>query len=178
MKPITKFLLVVGLLGSFCGVSYAACDSVKSGFHAEFECGETYSITGVVYGDANNDGVMDNGESGLSGWTVTLVSTSNNAILQTTTTNANGVYEFNVGDVAPNLDSLISTSLPNWNIDILNNSDVNLSTITPDQNGTYAASFGYVQSSNGNVPEPASVALVALGLVSLFTVLRRRRQQK
>ncbi|WP_143393918.1 SdrD B-like domain-containing protein, partial [Fimbriiglobus ruber] len=50
--------------------------------------------------DANNDGTLDNGETGLPGVTVTLLDGNGNPILDqnnspiTTTTNASGQYLF------------------------------------------------------------------------------------
>ena len=50
------------------------------------------SISGVVYCDLNKDLLLDNGEPGISGVTVTLL--QNNMVIATTTTDANGFYQF------------------------------------------------------------------------------------
>ncbi|MGP0064160.1 MAG: SdrD B-like domain-containing protein, partial [Isosphaeraceae bacterium] len=55
-------------------------------------------IGGKVYLDANGDGLLDGGESGLAGWTVDLVNTANQATI-TATTSSTGDYSF--GGVAP-----------------------------------------------------------------------------
>src|SRR5271157_5251712 len=48
-------------------------------------------VSGEVYDDVNGNGTLDNGEPGLSGWTVELTNTSTNSTY-TTTTNASGIY--------------------------------------------------------------------------------------
>ena len=54
------------------------------------------TITGFVYVDANDDGAKNAGELGLGGVTVTLSGTDNlnNPVLQSTSTNASGLYTF------------------------------------------------------------------------------------
>ena len=52
------------------------------------------SIDGTVYRDNNNNGVQNAGETGIAGATVQLYRTSNNALVGTTTTDANGAYQF------------------------------------------------------------------------------------
>jgi uncharacterized repeat protein (TIGR01451 family) len=56
----------------------------------------TTSISGKVYGDANDNGVVDSGETGISGVTVKLTGTDSagNAVNKTATTDANGDYAF------------------------------------------------------------------------------------
>lgn len=57
---------------------------------------ELGSIAGKVYVDANRNGVRDTGEAGIAGVTITLTGTDvqNNAVNQSTTTDANGDYLF------------------------------------------------------------------------------------
>jgi protocatechuate 3,4-dioxygenase beta subunit len=50
------------------------------------------SICGIKFNDVNGDGRKDNGENGLSGWTITL---SMGAVQMTATTGADGSYCFN-----------------------------------------------------------------------------------
>ncbi len=54
------------------------------------------TLSGNVYFDADNDGVFDSGEQPIAGVLITLTGTDFNqaTVLQTTTTNANGFYEF------------------------------------------------------------------------------------
>jgi hypothetical protein len=56
----------------------------------------TASLSGFVYNDANNDGLFDDGDSGLGGVTITLTGTDDqgHAVELTTTTDANGFYQF------------------------------------------------------------------------------------
>jgi hypothetical protein len=54
------------------------------------------SIGGSVYLDANLNGKRDANETGLAGWTLTLVSASNSSKKWTTTTDASGDYSFPV----------------------------------------------------------------------------------
>jgi hypothetical protein len=49
------------------------------------------SLSGTVYQDANQNGTMDSGDTGISGVTITL--TGNN-VNQTATTDSNGAYQF------------------------------------------------------------------------------------
>ncbi|HWY79677.1 MAG TPA: malectin domain-containing carbohydrate-binding protein [Candidatus Sulfotelmatobacter sp.] len=53
-----------------------------------FTITESYNLTGIVYVDANQNGVQDNGEQGYAGATVTLNTG------QTATTDSNGNYTF------------------------------------------------------------------------------------
>jgi SdrD B-like domain/Secretion system C-terminal sorting domain len=60
-----------------------------------------YKFNGLgdfVWLDNNANGLQDAGETGMAGVTVNLINPANNAILQTTTTDANGYYYF--GDPA------------------------------------------------------------------------------
>ena len=50
-------------------------------------------ITGQVYDDVSGSGPFSSGDTGLAGWTVTLINTSNNDTF-TTTTDSNGDYAF------------------------------------------------------------------------------------
>ena len=64
------------------------------------------AIGGTVYLDANRDTVLNAGESGLSGLTVTLKDSGGN-VVATTTTGANGAYSF--GNVAPGTYTVVET---------------------------------------------------------------------
>ncbi len=54
------------------------------------------TLAGVVYLDANQNGVFDAGDSGIAGVTVTLTGTNSlgQFVTQTTTTDMNGIYSF------------------------------------------------------------------------------------
>ena len=51
------------------------------------------SISGELFDDANQDGLPDDNESGLTGWTVDLLNSSSH-VIATATTNSNGDYSF------------------------------------------------------------------------------------
>ncbi len=57
---------------------------------------EAASLSGIVFMDANDDGVLDPSEAGLGGVTVNLTGTdyANNAVSLTTVTDADGAYDF------------------------------------------------------------------------------------
>ncbi|MFV0441996.1 MAG: SdrD B-like domain-containing protein [Planctomycetaceae bacterium] len=54
------------------------------------------SLAGFVYHDANNNGVKNSGETGISGVTITLTGTDDlgNSVSLSTTTDSNGAYQF------------------------------------------------------------------------------------
>ncbi|MFM9952138.1 MAG: DNRLRE domain-containing protein, partial [Saprospiraceae bacterium] len=56
----------------------------------------TNTIAGTVFNDANNNTVLNGGESGVAGITVQLFETGNPTPVQTTTTTAGGAYSFAV----------------------------------------------------------------------------------
>ncbi len=53
----------------------------------------TASISGTVYNDSNGDGTLENGEPGLSGWTVSLLNSASQ-IVGTVVTGSGGTYSF------------------------------------------------------------------------------------
>ena len=71
--------------------------------------GETVpaSISGYVYYDADNDGVFDSGDTGISGVTVTLLDANGNSTGSTATTDTDGYYRFD--GLAPGTYSLAET---------------------------------------------------------------------
>ncbi|MGE5352872.1 MAG: SdrD B-like domain-containing protein [Acidobacteriota bacterium] len=52
------------------------------------------SLGDFVWKDLNNNGIQDSGEPGIPGVTVNLYACNSNTVLQTTTTDANGLYHF------------------------------------------------------------------------------------
>ncbi len=54
---------------------------------------QTVTVSGEVYDDANDDGSLDDGEQGLSGWTVNLLNSASQ-IVASTTSNTSGDYSF------------------------------------------------------------------------------------
>lgn len=61
-----------------------------------FHC---YTVSGAKYRDLNGDGAYSAGEPGIAGTTISLVRAG--ATVQTTTTDANGAYSFEVCDAGP-----------------------------------------------------------------------------
>ncbi|HEY7156061.1 MAG TPA: SdrD B-like domain-containing protein [Gemmataceae bacterium] len=61
------------------------------------------TVSGIVWGDSDGDGILDNGETGIPGITVNLDDPTG-AVLMTTTTDQNGNYQFTV-PVDPNFGS-------------------------------------------------------------------------
>jgi protocatechuate 3,4-dioxygenase beta subunit len=78
-------------------------DSINNNF------GETVpaSISGYVYYDADNNGVFDYGETGISGVTVTLLDANGNSTGSTAVTDNNGYYK--IDNLAPGTYSLAET---------------------------------------------------------------------
>ena len=56
---------------------------------------QSVTLSGEVYSDLNDNGALNSGEPGLSGWTVNLLNSSS-SVVATTTTESNGDYSFTV----------------------------------------------------------------------------------
>jgi hypothetical protein len=68
------------------------------------------SVSGNVYSDQNGNGIRDNGEPGLAGWTVNLLNT-NTGVLVSVNTDASGNYSFTgVGPGAYTLAEVVQTN--------------------------------------------------------------------
>lgn len=117
------------------------CDtSVDAGFT------KYASIGNFVWEDKNKNGVQDCGETGLSGVTVKLLNSSN-SVIATTTTNAQGLYNF--GGLTPGSYSLQFVALSGYRFtkqdagcDGTIDSDAN---VTTGQTGCYTLSCGEVE---------------------------------
>jgi hypothetical protein len=71
----------------------------------------TASISGTVWNDANDDGLLSAGEPGLSGWTVTLSGNSTS----TTVTDGSGNYSFSsLPDGTYQVCETLASSTPPW----------------------------------------------------------------
>jgi len=75
------------------------------------EYASTASIWGMKFNDLNNNGV-NNGDPGLPGWTILLKNASNNIVIRTTTTNAQGWYSFT--NLAPGSYIVGESVQPSW----------------------------------------------------------------
>ena len=76
--------------GSPASVALAGCSSVDNTIDFGFYHAPTGAIGDFVWNDANENGIQDAGEAGIAGVTVTL----GGAASATTTTDANGFYQF------------------------------------------------------------------------------------
>jgi murein DD-endopeptidase MepM/ murein hydrolase activator NlpD len=56
--------------------------------------GNTGEVHGQVFHDLNGDGIENGPDTGLAGWTVSLLNPADNSVLATTTTGYNGYYAF------------------------------------------------------------------------------------
>jgi protocatechuate 3,4-dioxygenase beta subunit len=68
------------------------------------------TISGYVYYDANNNGVFDPGETPIANSQIQLFNTSNQ-LVGTTTTNAQGYYQFTTDYSAPTLDETLTKTV-------------------------------------------------------------------
>src|SRR5207244_2856647 len=68
----------------------------QSGINYNFANLKPVTVSGMVYEDSNDSGVLDSGEPGIAGVTLTLSGTSDlgQSISATTTTAADGTYSF------------------------------------------------------------------------------------
>ncbi len=103
----------------------------------------TFSITGTVFIDTNQDGVQDNGEQGYSGATVTLTTR------QSVTTDANGNYIFSN---LPSATYVVALTVPDG-YKATTQSLVNI-----ELNGNAIQNFGIVQTTiTPPIPEPVPI---------------------
>lgn len=69
-------------------------------------------IGGQVFSDTNANGVLDDGETGLAGWTLTLDQGSNGSVDATTTTDEYGFYRFT--GVGPGVYTVLQVPQAGW----------------------------------------------------------------
>ena len=94
--PGTYTIKVVEQSGYVASSQAVLTVSAQSGIDVNnLDFGEFVPVTlaGEVYGDINGDGTLEGSESGLSGWTVNLVNSSNQAVASTKTDSTGG-YSF------------------------------------------------------------------------------------
>ena len=78
-SPVT-----VGAIDHIAGVNFGVFQSV--------------TLSGIAFNDANDNGTMDAGETGVGGFTIDLVNATTSAVIGTTTSSASGAFSFtNVG---------------------------------------------------------------------------------
>ncbi|MGE5353433.1 MAG: SdrD B-like domain-containing protein [Acidobacteriota bacterium] len=81
-----------------CGGMTKFYDVLPDEVNMSIDCGmylATTSTCNYVWIDNNNNGLKDNGEAGIQGVTVELYNCSNNALVQSSKTDATGLFSFN-----------------------------------------------------------------------------------
>ena len=112
---------------------------------------DTGSLSGVVFNDANSDGTQDNGETGLSGWTVFIDENGTGQFSQgdpTATTDANGTYTFT--GLAPGSYTVLVETNDGYTQTTPASNAGSTVTVTAGQNAT-AAPFGESQQNSGTI---------------------------
>jgi hypothetical protein len=113
-------------------------------------------IGDIVWSDTNTNGIQDAGEVGMAGATVNLRRASDNAIVQTTTTNGAGAYRF-VGlcpgsylvEFVPPAGTTTSPSLQGGNVSNDSNPNPSLVALQFDTSTNTTIDFGVVQGPTG-----------------------------
>lgn len=107
------------------------------------------SIGSQVFADVNNNGMMDGGESGIAGVTVTLYAADGTTVIATTMTDADGQYLFTN---LPEGDYIVGVDLSDPDLSGYDSSDDIASSGTPssadsDDNGTDTSTSGEIRSN-------------------------------
>ena len=108
----------------------------------------TTSLSGTVWNDLDGDGVIDAGENGIGGVTLTLKDSNGNTV-GTTTTNPDGTYTFT--NLVPGTYSVVETQPAGYGSSTPNT----LSTLTVPIDGLSGANFG---ETTGSISGRAYVA--------------------
>ena len=95
----------------------------------------TGEIHGQVYDDIGSDAIENGSDTGLVGWTVSLLNPMNNSVLATTTTSYNGYYSFL--NLATGTYRVRETPMTGWGQSTTNPADVSVSA-----NDMLASPFG------------------------------------
>ena len=145
---------------------------------------EIASISGHVYHDRNDNGVIDKGEEGISGVTIELRSATDGSLVATTTTNSAGYWEFPT--LAPGAYTVVEIHPETWvdGKDAVGShggsigNDV-ISSITL-KGGDAATNYNFgelrpVSTGATPVPTMSQWGLVMLSMLMGITALRRRR---
>jgi len=106
-----------------------------STFGVSFGVFQLAAIRGTVFSDKNGDGVLGNGDGGLTGWGVQLLNARNGSLLQSQTTDGQGNYQF--GNLGPGT-YLVREILPaGWVQTSTNSTDVTVSSGTTSNGGIF-----------------------------------------
>jgi hypothetical protein len=129
------------------------------------------SVSGSIYDDLNGNGQQNSGEFGLAGRTAEVVDSSNNVVASAT---SDGSGDFTVQGVGPGSFRLQVVTLTGETVTQPTSPDY-YSLATTSGVNIQGDIFGLSGVALAQVPEPASLTLLAVGLVSLAMVLRLRR---
>ena len=112
----------------------------------------TGEIHGQVYDDIGSDAIENGSDTGLVGWTVSLLNPTNNSVLATTTTSYNGYYSFL--NLAAGTYRVRETPMTGWGQSTTNPADVSVAA-----NDMLASPFGVTPLivSNGLDSGPGSL---------------------
>ena len=117
------------------------------------------TVAGTVYLDANGDGSLDNGETGLAGWTVTLHRNSGTIPDQTFTTDSSGTYTFsNLAAGSYTLSETVPTGYRQTQPGSANNFSYTF---------TVTSEFAGVNMNFGNVSQAATATAVTPGTATV-----------
>ncbi len=89
---------------AFFNVAVVAGQSLTGVSFGDFQLA---TVTGEVFNDVHDDGTLDSGDAGLTGWTVQLLD-SGNKVVATTTTNSAGDYS--LSDIGPGTYSIAAVA--------------------------------------------------------------------
>jgi len=151
-QPVTITLPVVvvtrpssGIVSNKATVTTVAPDTNTTNNSSESNVTvyEQIHIGDLVWEDLDADGVQDSGEPGISGVSVSLILDSNNSVIQTTTTDNNGTYRFDLNSsdtyhIRFTQPTGYRVTIPNSTVttDLLD-SDINSSLQTPAESLSY-----------------------------------------
>ena len=135
--------------------------SLVSGIHGQnydFLELQPVSLSGYVYEDVNNNGQRNDGEAGIAGVTLRLLDAQGNPTGATTTTDANGYYEFT--NLAPGKLYGVAEVQPSGYLDGLDTAGTAGGTAVNPGDKITGANLGYgVNGRNYNFGELAPVSL-------------------
>jgi 5-hydroxyisourate hydrolase-like protein (transthyretin family) len=164
---------------------YANCnkDTVDAGMYRQ-PSPEPASVGNYVWNDLNVNGIQDDGEDGMEGITVKLYDCSSNELVETTTTNSNGHYEFTDLDAGSYYIVFESTSGYVFTIDGQGSEDEDsdaeaggaTSCFTLNAGDYYDTVDAGLHRTDQEIPEFPTVAIPMVAIMGLAFVFGRRKE--